>query len=253
MKVRLQKALALAGLGSRRRGEVMIREQRVSVNGRPAELGMRVDTDKDQIQVDGERLRFPGKPHYIVLNKPAGVVTSLKPQGGMPGVLDLIPGVRPLHPAGRLDADSEGLLVLTSDGDLTFKLTHPRFGHEKEYRVLLDRRPGEDEIRRWNTGMMLADGAKASPARVSILSGGPEGIWLRVIMHEGRNRQIRETARAMGLQVRRIVRTRIGSFRLHGLEPGEWRRLRPDEVALLQENPEGAERKRRRERRTPQG
>jgi len=248
MKVRLQRALALAGMGSRRRGEILIREQRVRVNDKVAELGMRVDTEKDEIHVDGERLRFPTSPHYIVLYKPAGVVTSLKPQGGKQGVLDLVPEVRPLHPAGRLDADSEGLLVLTSDGNLTFKLTHPRFGHEKEYRVLLDRRPNRDEMERWRTGVVLPEGVKASPAQVSVVGRTPEGFWLRVIMHEGRKRQIREIAQRMGLEVRRIVRTRIGGFRLQGLKPGEWRRLRPDEVALLLEEPRAPLRRRRRER-----
>jgi 23S rRNA pseudouridine2605 synthase len=242
--------MATAGVGSRRSCEKIIEQGRVTVNGKVAKLGMRVDTERDQIRVDGARLSLGQKAHYVVLNKPVGVVTSLRPQGGKRGVLDLVPEVRPLHAVGRLDADSEGLLVLTSDGDLTYKLTHPRFEHEKEYRVLLDRRPDEKEIRRWREGLALPGGALAGPVRVEVLSSGPEGVWLRVIMHEGHKRQIRETARLMGLHVRRLVRTRIGGFRLHGLRPGEWRFLRADEVALLLQKAETSARTRRRVRAT---
>ena len=148
-----------------------------------------------------------------------------------------------LYPVGRLDWDSEGLVLMTNDGDLANHLTHPRYGHTKEYRVLIARRPDNEQLETWRRGIVLEDGHKAAPAQVRVESTAGKGAWLRVIMGEGRKRQIRETAAALGLPVVRIIRIRISSLSLGGLKPGEWRRLEPDEIGRLKGAPEIAGRR----------
>ena len=233
MAERLQKVLARAGLGSRRGCEVLIRSGRVTVNGRTATLGMSVDPAVDEIRVDAERLRNPERPVYVVLHKPVGVVCSVRSQVGRPTVCDLVNLPERLYPAGRLDVDSEGLVLLTNDGALALELTHPRFGHEKEYRVLLDRPPDAEQLKAWRRGVVLPDGARAMPAQVRLESGRTGPPWVRVIMKQGRKRQIRETAGILGLRVQRLVRIRIGDLHLGALKPGEWRQLSPDEVKRI--------------------
>jgi len=230
VSVRLQKILAASGLGSRRACEVLIAEGRVTVDGRTATLGMSVDPQASVIRVDGARVRSAEAPVYIALNKPVGVLTSARSQGGRSTVLDLVPSAQRIFPVGRLDVDSEGLILLTNDGPLAQVLTHPRHEHEKEYRVLLDAPPSEDQLRRWRQGLWLADGERTLPATVDVLGG--EG-WLRVVMKQGRKRQIRDTAKVLGLRVRRLLRVRIASLRLGELRPGEWRLLTPDEIRAL--------------------
>ena len=230
---RLQKILAQAGLGSRRSCETLIAQGRVTVNGRVAGLGVNADAGADAIRVDGERLPAPKETVWLVLHKPPGVVSSRAPQGERKTVCDLVPGGRSLYPVGRLDLGSEGLVLLTNDGALAARLTHPRYGHEKEYRVLLDRAPDAAQLEAWRRGVVLPESGRTRPARVWRAQDAGAGAWIGVVLQEGRKRQLREIARALGLRVRRLVRTRLGPLKLGALRPGEWRGLTPEEVRAL--------------------
>jgi len=233
-KERLQKVLARAGLGSRRACEGLIREGRVQVNGRVAQLGEKVDPERAQIIVDGKPLPPPEQKVYIKLYKPRGVISAVRnPHERRRTVTDLVPLRERLYPVGRLDADSEGLILLTNDGELAYKLTHPRFGHEKEYRVLIEGHPTEEQLRAWREGVTLPDGHRTAPAQVEVESTARDRTWLRVVLREGRKRQLREVGKLLGLPVLRIIRVRIGSLELGDLKPGEWRHLTPEEVAAL--------------------
>jgi 23S rRNA pseudouridine2605 synthase len=150
-------------------------------------------------------------------------------------VRDLIPLEGHLYPVGRLDYDSEGLILMTNDGELTNKLTHPRYGHEKEYRVLVARRPDEKQFEAWRRGVVLDDGDKTAPAEVSFLTSSGKGAWIRVVMGEGKKRQIREVGRLLGLPVVKIIRLRIGTLKLGSLKPRQWRHLTENEVLELKE------------------
>jgi 23S rRNA pseudouridine2605 synthase len=226
---RLQKVLAQRGIGSRRACEELIAAGRVQVNGEPAALGRRVDPEVDRVTVDGVPVSVaPGLVYYL-LNKPAGVVSTAADTHGRPTVTGLVPPEPRVHPVGRLDADSEGLLLLTNDGDLTHHLIHPGFGVEKEYLLVVDGSPRPGAVRRLREGVELEDG-RTAPARVATV--GPNG--LRITIHEGRNRQVRRMCAAVGHPVRRLVRTRIGPLRVGALAPGEWRELTPAEVRALE-------------------
>jgi 23S rRNA pseudouridine2605 synthase len=226
---RLQKVLARAGLGSRRTCEELIEQGRVAVNGRTAVLGARVEVDSDVVEVDGTPIGVaPGLVHYL-LNKPAGVVTTAEDTHGRPIVTDLVPSDPRVHPVGRLDLDTEGLLLLTNDGALTHRLTHPSFGVEKEYVAHVEGDPGRGALRRLREGVDLEDG-RTAPASASVLSPGV----VRLTIHEGRNRQVRRMLDAVGHPVRRLVRTRIGPLRDPHLAPGEWRPLTQDELRALE-------------------
>jgi 23S rRNA pseudouridine2605 synthase len=227
VKERLQKILARAGLGSRRACEEILREGRVQVDGRTATLGQSADPASERITVDGVAIRLPSEPTYIAFHKPAGVVSTSRAQDERPTVVDLVPSGRRLFPVGRLDADSEGLLLLTDDGDAAQRLSHPRYGHEKEYRVQLDRPADAGQLEAWRRGVVLDDGKRTAPARVERESG-PRSTWIRVIMKEGRKRQIRRTAAALGLNVSRLIRIRFGPLHLGDLRPGEWRPVPPE-------------------------
>jgi 23S rRNA pseudouridine2605 synthase len=227
--VRLQKVLARAGFGSRRASEELIAAGRVTVNGEVAELGRRVDLERDEVAVDGVAVSVrPGLVHYL-LNKPAGVVSTADDPQGRPKVVDLVPDDPRVFPVGRLDADSEGLLLLTNDGDLTHRLTHPRFGVEKEYVARVDGSPSRQVLRRLREGVELDDGPTA-PAKVALLSPSV----LRITIHEGRNRQVRRMCESVGHPVVRLVRTRIGPLVDRKLAPGQWRELTPTEVRSLE-------------------
>jgi 23S rRNA pseudouridine2605 synthase len=226
---RLQKVLARAGLGSRRTCEELIEDGRVTVNGREVVLGARVDVLADVVAVDGVPIGVrPGMVHYL-LNKPAGVVTTAEDTHGRPTVVQMVPAEPRVHPVGRLDMDTEGLLLLTNDGDLTHRLTHPSFGVEKEYIAHVEGDPGRGAVRRLREGVELDDGPTA-PAKVSKPAPG----LLKLTIHEGRNRQVRRMCEAVGHPVVRLVRTRIGPLRDTELGPGEWRALTQDELRALE-------------------
>jgi len=233
MEERLQKILARAGLGSRRSCEQLIEAGRVSVNGRVAVIGGKADPQTDHILVDGRPVRTPELLKYIALYKPRGVLSTVDAPDRRSTVRELVNEPERLYPVGRLDVDSEGLVLLTNDGELANRLTHPRYGHEKEYRVLVARRPDEEQMAAWRHGVVLEDGYRTAPAQIRFEAASGKGAWLRVILREGRKRQIRETGSQIGLPVVRIVRIRIGSLMLGALKPGEWRRLAEDELREL--------------------
>jgi 23S rRNA pseudouridine2605 synthase len=226
---RLQKVLARAGFGSRRVCEDLIAEGRVTVDGEVAVLGRRVDVAVDAVEVDGARIAVQeGLVHYL-LNKPRGVVSTARDPAGRPTVVELVPGEPRVHPVGRLDSDSEGLLLLTNDGDLTHRLTHPSFGVEKEYLAEVSGVPSRAALRRLREGVELEDGTTA-PARVSLTHPN----LVRLTIHEGRNRQVRRMCEAVGHPVLRLVRTRIGPLSDRRLRPGEWRPLTLGELRSLE-------------------
>jgi 23S rRNA pseudouridine2605 synthase len=242
---RLQKVLARVGVGSRRACEDLIAAGRVEVNSETARLGRRVDVDHDRVTIDGMPVGVrPGLVYYVV-NKPAGVVSTSSDPHARITLTSLVPPDPRVYPVGRLDADSEGIILLTNDGDLTYRLTHPSFGVEKEYVITVDGTPKPGAIRQLRQGVQLEDGLTA-PARVSTLGPGT----LRITIHEGRNRQVRRMAEAVGHPVRRLVRTRIGPLRLGSLQTGDWRPLTVEEVRTLERaagtvSPGKARRKRR--------
>jgi len=228
---RLQKVLAVRGYGSRRVCEDLIAAGRVTVNGEVAVLGRRVDPDVDLVEVDGAPVGTkPGLVHYL-LNKPAGVVTTAKDTHGRRTVVELVPAEPRVFPVGRLDADTEGLLLLTNDGELANRIAHPRHGLEKEYLAsVAGGAVSAGAIRRLRDGVELDDGVTA-PAKVSQPTPGV----LRITIHEGRNRQVRRMCEAVGHPVERLVRTRIGPLSDRRLQPGAWRPLTQAEVRSLAE------------------
>jgi 23S rRNA pseudouridine2605 synthase len=233
MKERVQKILARAGYGSRRSCEDLISAGRVRVYGQIIGLGDKADAELDQISVDGRLIRSAETLLYVALYKPRGVITTVSDPNERPAVRELIPVDGSLFPVGRLDFDSEGLLLMTNDGDLANKLTHPRYEHEKEYRVLLASHPDHDQLGKWKRGLILEDGFKTGPADVHIISKQGKGTWLKVILREGHKRQIREMGKQTGLPVVRIIRVRMGTLLLGNLKPKEWRYLTPQEVEQL--------------------
>jgi 23S rRNA pseudouridine2605 synthase len=235
MLERLQKILAQSGYGSRRACEDFITAGRVRVNGQIAVLGQKADPAIDKITVDGRPIAAAETLTYIALYKPRNVLSTVERERGddRQTVRELVDVPEHIHPVGRLDFESEGLVLMTNDGDLTNKLTHPRFGHEKEYRVLLARRPDEQQMEAWRHGVVLEDGYKTAPAQVRFEVAQGKGAWVRVIMGEGRKRQIRETCQQLGLPVVRILRIRIGSLRLDNLKARQWRYLTMKEVEEL--------------------
>jgi 23S rRNA pseudouridine2605 synthase len=233
MEERVQKILAQAGYGSRRSCEELIVAQRVRVNGKILELGGKADAQHDTITVDGQAIPKLAAQVYIALNKPREILSDVDPKDPRPTVHDLVKLPVHLFAVGRLDYDSEGLILLTNDGELANRLTHPRFGHEKEYRVLLSTRPDEEQLATWRRGVVLADGYRTRPAQVFMDAVAGKGAWVKVVMREGRKRQIREIGSRIGLPVQRILRVRIGTLILGELKVGEWRYLNADEVKKL--------------------
>ena len=235
MEERLQKILAQAGHGSRRGCEQIIEAGRVRVNGQVAKLGQKADPAKDKITLDGKPVASNVEYVYIALHKPRNVLSTVSPEPGdnRKTVRDLVDVADRVFPVGRLDFDSEGLILMTNDGDLANKLTHPRYGHEKEYKVLLARRPDDKQLLAWQRGVVLEDGHRTAPAQVRFSSTSGKGAWVQVIMGEGRKRQIREIGFLLGLPVVRILRTRIGTLRLGNLKPRQWRYLTRQEVDEL--------------------
>jgi len=228
---RLQKVLAQRGFGSRRVCEELIVAGRVTVNGEVAVLGRRVDVDHDSVTVDGAPVGVRPDLVYYLLHKPFNVITTAKDTHDRVTVVELVPQEPRVHPVGRLDLDSEGLIILTNDGDLTHRLTHPSFGVEKEYLVHVRSGPQgvpESALAKLRSGVELDDGI-TSPAKVGQVQPGV----LRIVIHEGRHRQVRRMCDAVGHEVNRLVRTRIGTIVDTTLKPGEWRHLSTEEVRSL--------------------
>ncbi|MHB8464631.1 MAG: pseudouridine synthase [Acidimicrobiales bacterium] len=225
---RLQKVLARAGIGSRRSCEDLIAGGRVTVNGTIAGLGRRVDPDSDEVEVDGAIVALRADLVHYLLNKPAGVVSTASDPEGRRTVVQLVPEDPRVFPVGRLDAATEGLLIITNDGPLAQRLTHPRYGIEKEYVAEVRGRPAPGTLRTLRQGVDLVDG-RTAPAKVALL----EPSVLRITIHEGRNRQIRRMCEAVGHPVTRLVRTRIGPIADRRLAPGRWRELTGAEVRAL--------------------
>jgi 23S rRNA pseudouridine2605 synthase len=242
MEERVQKLLARAGYGSRRKCEELISSGRVTINGQTPVLGDKADSEKDLILVDGIKLSSPEHLIYIILNKPRGVLSTTSDPEKRTTVRDLVPITERLYPVGRLDADSEGLLILTNDGNLTNLITHPRYEHEKEYHVLVAGSPDEDQISSWKNGIVLNDGFRTKPARIRFLSRVDRGTWLSIVLKEGHKRQIREMGVASGMPVKRIIRVRIGNLQIGSLKPKEWRHLTSGEVAELFGKPHSTQR-----------
>jgi len=234
--VRLQKYLADCGLASRRACEGLIEDGRVTVNGEPVtRLGSRIDPERDQVRVDGKPAQRPDSSTLtIALHKPRGYVCSASPDDGKT-IYELLPETptRLLY-AGRLDKDSEGLVLLSSDGELVNRLTHPRYGHTKTYRVTVSGSLDEAVLAKLNKPMII-EGYRTRPARVTVLgeAATPGRRILEFSLTEGRHHQIREMCMQVGLTIHRLVRTQVGAVNLRGLNPGKWRHLTPEEVAAL--------------------
>ncbi len=233
---RLQKILAQAGYGSRRACEELIRQGRVRVNGQVVtQLGTQADPQQDVIEVDGRRVRLPDTHTYILLHKPAGVVTTRHDPHAKRTVMHLLQGVTaPVFPVGRLDADTTGALLLTDDGELAYRLTHPRYGVPKTYLAEVRGEVREQALRALSEGIMLEDGPTA-PAQVEVVRYQPERqtTLLRITIHEGRKRQVKRMCQTAGYPVVRLHRERFGPLNLRDLPPGAWRHLTADEVAAL--------------------
>lgn len=233
MEERVQKILARAGYGSRRASEELITAGRVRINGVVAVLGSKADPHHDKITVDNQPIAQEQGPIYIALHKPQGILSEVSPDEPRQTVRDMIPLPGHMFIVGRLDLDSEGLILLTNDGELANHLTHPRYGHEKEYAVLVGVRPDDQQMEAWRHGVVLEDGVRTAPAKVRLASIAGKGAWLNVILNEGRKRQIREMGKQTGMPVLRIIRVRIGTLLLGDLRPGQWRHLRPEEIRAL--------------------
>ena len=243
---RLQKLLAAAGVASRRAAEEIILEGRVTVNGRVvSELGAKADLAKDHVKVDGKLLRAPAHHRYVLVNKPRGFVVTRDDPSGRETVYALLRNRvgEPVVPVGRLDADSEGLLILTTDGALVHKLTHPSGGCRKEYEVKVSGVPTPAQLDRLRRGVTLDDGVRTAPAEIEVKETTPEkeglggNAWVKVILGEGRSRQIRRMFALVGHPVSKLRRVAIGPIRDRKLTPGAWRDLAPEEVRALRAIP----------------
>lgn len=233
---RLQKILAKAGFGSRRANEELIADGRVMVNGQIAHLGMKADAAKDDIMVDNNLIPKAEEPVYIALNKPRGVLSDQAADDPRKNIRDLVDIPGHLFAIGRLDLESEGLMILTNDGELTNLLTHPRYGHEKEYRVLVATRPDDNQLNTWRRGVVLENGEKTAPCKVNVIRWHGKGAWLKVILKEGKKRQIREVGRTIGLPIVKLIRIRISTLTIGNLKPKEWRHLTEEEIKALKDS-----------------
>lgn len=234
--VRIGRALSMLGAASRREGENLVRGGRVQVNGvMVTDLAQRVTPHLDRVAVDGKQLSWGGVRRYYAVHKPRGVVSTVRDPHAERTVIQLVPSTARLYPVGRLDKDSEGLMLLTDDGDFANRVTHPRYEVEKEYEALVRPNPGPEQLDRLRAGFDL-DGKLAQPRRVSWeqRSGSP---WIKMVLSEGRKHEVRRLLGAAGFNVERLVRTRIGPVHLGRLAPGEFRELRPREISILRSPP----------------
>ncbi|HHW02719.1 MAG TPA: rRNA pseudouridine synthase [Thermoanaerobacterales bacterium] len=234
MKIRLQRFLANAGVASRRASEKIILSGRVQVNGRIVrELGFKIDPDVDEIKVDGKICHEEQRHIYIMMNKPAGVVTTVKDPFGRPTVIDIIKGLKErVYPVGRLDMDTEGLLILTNDGEVTYRLTHPKHEVEKTYLAHVKGMVTRRQILMLEMGIKLEDGLTA-PAKVRIVKRIGDSTVLEIKIHEGKKRQVRRMCSAIGNPVIHLKRTHIGNLSLNNLKPGQWRFMTAKEIEYI--------------------
>ncbi len=234
MKIRLNKYLALAGIASRREADRMISEGRVSVNGETVEmLGIQVDGEKDKVEVDGKSIKPMKSGVYVMLNKPPGYLVTAKDPFRRPTIIDLLPSMKNrIFPVGRLDFDSEGLLLLTNDGDLANRLMHPSYQVIKEYRIRVKPKPDLSTLATLQKGISL-DGKKTAPAKFRILTTTVKGTLLLAKLHEGRKRELRRMFEYKGFRVLALKRIKLGNLHLGHLKKGKWRYLTRDEVARL--------------------
>ena len=232
-KIRLQKYMADCGIASRRKSEELIASGKVKVNGKVASIGDKVDPKKDKVSVEGQAVHAGTEFRYIMLNKPRGFITTMSDERGRKCVAELVSdvGVR-VFPVGRLDKDSEGLLLLTNDGEFANNLTHPSKHVPKTYRVTVRPAINEDILNHLMTGIII-DGKTTLPAQVKVLSQEPDRVVLEIVICEGRNRQIRKMCEAEGLTVARLKRTAVGPVKLGMLKQGAWRDLTPQELKSL--------------------
>jgi pseudouridine synthase len=234
---RLQKILSRAGMASRRASEQLIVEGRVAVNGVVVtELGSKADPHTDDIRVDGRRVKIAERHRYILLNKPRGYVTTRSDPQRRPTIMDLVAVREYVYPVGRLDFDSEGLILLTNDGDLAARLTHPRHGVARVYEARVLGTPDDRDLQRLSRGIVI-DGRRSAPAEIKLLATrrATKDAALQLTLHEGRNRQVRRMCEAIGHPVTQLRRVAIGPIRDARLKPGEWRELTADEVRRLRE------------------
>ncbi|MCC6612112.1 MAG: pseudouridine synthase [Anaerolineae bacterium] len=234
MKERLQKLMAMSGIASRRASEDLIRAGRVRVNGKTAQLGDQADLSADVVEVDGTRLNSPEARVYYAVHKPRNMLTSptQRADDNRKTVLQLIPHEGHLFSIGRLDADSEGLVVLTNDGELAQRLSHPRYKHTKTYRVLVEGLPRTETLEKWQNGVYLEEG-RTAPCQIDVIRGDAKETVLQVTMTEGKKRQIRRIGAILGHPVKRLTRRAIGCLELGSLKPNEWRTLTDPEINLL--------------------
>ncbi len=233
---RIQKVLAEQGVCSRRAAEQLIRDGRVQLNGRPVGLGDKMDTERDIVSVDGQRVFVPRKTekYYYMLHKPRGYLTTTSDDRGRKTVMELMDDVPVrVFPVGRLDKDSEGLLILTNDGEFANLMMHPSHGVSKLYRVTVRPHASEEQIIQLTDGVVLDDGTKTRPAVIRVVTDEPERTVLEMTIREGKNRQIRRMCEAVGLDVIRLRRTALGAVRLGMLQPGHYRELTQQEVKAL--------------------
>lgn len=237
--IKLQKFLAHAGAASRRAAEEMIAGGRVVVNGQTAKIGDRVDPESDEVHLDGKLVVLQKEKKYFLVNKPVGLLSTTSDELGRKTVLDILPesvtNQFRLFPVGRLDQDSEGLMLITNDGELTQKLTHPKFGIRKTYHALLDRTPSRLATDHLRTGVKLKEGMTA-PADVILLDKQGDNQWLEITIHEGRNRQVRRMLQRVGYEILQLVRVSMGPFDIEMLEGRRYLELTADEVEALLEN-----------------
>ena len=232
-KMRLQKYIAECGVASRRKSEELIKQGRVKVNGIPvSEMGVKV-SDEDVVEVDGRRISLEQKKVYIMLNKPVGYISSVRDQFSRNTVVDLIKGVKErIYPVGRLDYDTSGLLLLTNDGDFAFRLTHPKHEMKKTYIAEMEGVPDSNDIESFQNGLRIEDYV-TSPAELTVLEKKKSSSMVKVVIHEGKNRQVRKMCDAIGHPVISLKRIAIGDLYLKGLPEGQWRYLKEEEIKML--------------------
>lgn len=232
--IRLQKYMAISGVASRRASEKLIEEGKVEVNGKVVtEMGYKITPGKDKVKVNGKIIRPEKEDVYVILNKPVGIVTSVKDEKGRVVVTDLIDEVSErIYPVGRLDADTSGIILLTNDGELAYKLTHPSKMVYKRYIAIVEGVPNKAELEKFRKGFKL-EGKMTAPARVKILKNFGEDSILDIQLYEGRNRQVKKMCEAINHPVKKLKRISFGKLELGGLEPGQWRHLDQEEMDYI--------------------